>query len=277
MRVLLLGYGDIASRVARRLTAQAGVEVVGICRNPEHKSAPQGVTLQAADISNEQDLKPLLQNQHWDVAVVTLTPAEYSDEGYRQGYVVPMRHLQMALHQHPNIQRLLYISSTSVYQHQAGEWVDENTPTQPQKATAKRLLEAERLVASFAAETAILRCSGIYGPGRTYALKRSQQTDLSVTDAWTNRIHSEDVAKVIVALLHRQQALPDTLLVTDNQPSRQANVYRWLAQQQGVDCANWTEQTAQELGKRCSNQRLRELGIVLDFPSYREGYSALLR
>src|SRR5690554_5299600 len=163
-KVLLLGYGDIAQRTAPLLLT-AGWHVVGACRHPERKTAVSGVELVTADANNERDLSALLARE-FDAIVITLTPASYSREGYHQGYVVPCRHLQNLLHQAEQPPRVLYISSTGVYAQRNGEWLDETSPTEPDSDSGAMLLQAEQVIQGSPAQVSILRCSGIYGPGR---------------------------------------------------------------------------------------------------------------
>jgi len=84
-KLICLGYGDIASRVARRAAA-AGWSVTGFCRHPSRKAAVPGVELVAGDFGNEQDLREVLAQADADTCVlVTLTPASGSGSGSASG------------------------------------------------------------------------------------------------------------------------------------------------------------------------------------------------
>ena len=167
MQTLLLGYGDIADRVAQRLSGQ-NEQVTGVCRTPESKPVRQGVNLVAADLNSEQELYQLFQNK-WDNVVITLTPAKGSEDSYHQGYVVPCRHLQQVLSQQRHQPNIIYVSSTGVYAQRDGEWIDENSATEPTSDSGKALLQAESIINALPGQTSILRCSGIYGEGRDFA------------------------------------------------------------------------------------------------------------
>src|SRR5205807_4376566 len=65
---------------------------------------------------------------------------------------------------------LLFTSSTSVYAQNAGEWVTEKSLAQPKHETGKILRKAEEVV--LAAGGVIARLAGLYGPGRSFLLKR---------------------------------------------------------------------------------------------------------
>ena len=61
---------------------------------------------------------------------------------------------------------MFFTSSTGVYAQTHGEWVDEDSPTEPVRYAGKRLLEGERLLLSGPFPATIVRLAGIYGPGR---------------------------------------------------------------------------------------------------------------
>ena len=266
--VLFLGYGDIAQRTAVLLVA-AGWKVVGGCRSPQRKTALDGVELVTADAGNQQDLQQLLQRQ-FDAVVMTLTPAYGSSDPYHQGYVLPCRLLQHLLSEQP-LPRLLYISSTGVYGQREGEWVNEHSPTNPSDHSGQMLLQAEQTIASSNAQVSILRCSGIYGPGRSMLLRGIKAGTATITPAWSNRIHSDDVAGFISYLLQHPEQQQPIYLVSDNSPTPQADIIHYYAQQLGVDPSTLarTDQIGSRGSKRCDNSLLRESGYVLHYPDYR--------
>ncbi|RUO65786.1 Nucleoside-diphosphate-sugar epimerase [Pseudidiomarina planktonica] len=276
--LLCIGFGDIAARVAREQLAK-GWQVIGMCRQPEHKQAPPGVTLVAGDANNEQDLKRLLLNSQPAITaiLVTLTPARGAEDSYHQGYVVPCRHLQQVLAQSTNPPQLIYVSSTGVYGQRDGQWVTEESPTEPDTHSGAMLLQAEQVIAACNAQVSILRCSGIYGPGRTMLIDRLKEAKVTVTPAWTNRIHADDVAGFIAHLFASTKVEP-LYLVNDNEPALQADVYKWLAAELEVDYQNLasTDEVGSRGSKRCDNKQLKSSGYKLQYPTFRDGYKVLV-
>ena len=266
-KVLFLGYGDIAQRTAQLMVA-AGWQVVGACRHPDRKPAINGVEVVAADANNERELSALLAHE-FDAIVVTLTPSDYSREGYHQGYVVPCRHLQHLLHQLANPPRVLYISSTGVYGHRNGEWVDETSPTKPDSDSGEMLLQAEQVIQGSPAAVSILRCSGIYGPGRERLQQQLCEGSAVITPAWTNRIHSDDIAGFIAYLLENPAHNAPVYLVTDDEPLLQADAYQRMATRLGVSIDNLkrTDKVGPRGSKRLSNKLMRATGYVLKHPT----------
>jgi nucleoside-diphosphate-sugar epimerase len=71
----------------------------------------------------------------------------------------------------------------------------------------------------------------------------------------------------------------ERLIVSDDEPAPYSEVLRHLAAELGVaepvvDASPPSRQRGGD--KRCDNRRLRDLGISLRYPSYREGYASLL-
>lgn len=276
MQTLLLGYGDIADRVAQRLSAK-DEKATGVCRSPDKKPVRTGVDLVAADLNNEQELYRLFE-QKWDNVVVTLTPAKAVEDSYHQGYVVPCRHLQQVLSQQTHQPRIIYVSSTGVYAQRGGEWIDEDSATEPTSESGKALLQAESIIRALPGQSTILRCSGIYGQGRDFMLRQLSEGKVQLRDSWTNRIHQDDVAGFITYLITQIDNPLPLYLVNDDEPVKQYEVYQWLALQLGLELPEDIDTEVGPRGsKRCLNKRLKGSGYQLQYSSFREGYAPMIQ
>jgi hypothetical protein len=73
---------------------------------------------------------------------------------------------------------------------------------------------------------------------------------------------------------------PEALyLGTDNEPSDQTEVFRWLAKEIGVPPPRSEPGAAarrSQSNKRCRNSRLLQSGYSFYYPTFREGYAAIL-
>ncbi|MNH15960.1 hypothetical protein D3C79_755860 [compost metagenome] len=127
----------------------------------------------------------------------------------------------------------------------------------------------------------IVRLTGIYGPGREWLLSQVRQ-GYRVTEEpplFANRIHADDAAGLLAFLLKADdqgQVLEGCYIGVDDAPAALADVVAWLRQYMGV--TQWSEQerVRRTGSKRCSNARARALGWVPQYPSYQEGYAAIL-
>lgn len=269
-RALLLGYGDIASRLAP-LLQELGFAVTGVRRNPERAIAVAGVDVRAGDVQQTQTVAELL-TESWDLIVFTLTPSSYSGEGYRQGYVVPVQHLvqQLSAQVSDTYQPLiLYVGSTSVYGQRDGNWVDENSLTEPDSETGKMLLEAENVLRESALNTIIVRAAGIYGPGRERMYQALKDGTYTITPTWHNRIHADDVAGALEHLALQSfmgAELDEVYIACENPPLFGENYVLQLAHELDLDADALLAQlpTTNEIGprgnKRLSSARLRATG-----------------
>ena len=276
--LLIAGCGDIGSRLAERMLT-AGFSVYGLRRSVT--ALPAGVLPVAADLHN-----PVCP-QDWPVAeidylVYCAAANESSEAGYRAAYVEGLQHVLGWLQQHGQVpRRVLFVSSSSVYGQQNGEWVDEDSPVQPQGFSGRILLEAEQLLLRSGLPASVVRLTGIYGPGRQWLLNQVRQGYRVANEPplYGNRIHADDAAGLLQCLLQadqRGETLQDTYIGVDDCPAPLHEVVAWLREQLSV--SGWAaEASVRRAGsKRCRNTRARQLGWVPRYADYREGYMALL-
>ncbi|ABE32104.1 NAD dependent epimerase/dehydratase family protein [Paraburkholderia xenovorans LB400] len=102
--------------------------------------------------------------------------------------------------------RLVYASTTGVYGDCGGAWIDETRVTQPANARARRRASAERQLRRATARgsvaASIARIPGIYA-GNRLPLARLEKGTPALTDAddvYTNHIHADDLAAILVRL-----------------------------------------------------------------------------
>lgn len=285
-QVLILGCGDIGRRLADVLPASR-FDITGLRRSPpQNPDQPEHLRYLSCDLSEPLALDSIIADQPggFDIILITMTPGERGDEGYRQAYVHTCETLIASLKHHNQTPRLiLLVSSTSVYGQQDGSWVDESSPTQPETFNGKRLLEAETVIRQSGFNHSIIRFSGIYGPGRTRLIEQVRQGRARLSASYTNRIHADDCAGVLAHLIERALQgveLQTTYIATDNQPTPMAEVVAWLAMQLKVNRAIFAphDPASPDSGnKRCSNQALLKTGYHFRYPTYQAGYSTLLQ
>lgn len=276
-KILLIGCGDIAIRLAARLSPQH-FECHGLRRRPEH--LPSGIRPIAWDLGRAEGLDERIAG--FDIVVVTLVPASRDAAGYQQAYIENMDKIVTGLEtasQKPKL--VLFISSTSVYGQSQGEWIDETAPTEPGNFRGRSILEGEELLRQSSLEHCVVRFSGIYGPGRDRLIRQVQNGESSERDAdFSNRIHAEDCAGVLAHLIEkkfRSEPLEEIYLASDCEPVRLFEVKCWLAEQLGLSQDRWSPSTAEAGGKRICNSRLLTSGYELTFPTFKQGYLGLIQ
>jgi len=266
---LVAGCGDVGTR-AGSLLAAAGWTVTGLRRAGD---LPSPLAVHHADLTRPETLRGL---PAVDLVLYLPTPDLRTEQAYRALFVDGPAALLAALPRRPA--RLVFVSSTAVYGDLAGAWADEDTPAVPEGFNGAVLLEAERRLAAGPVPTVVARLAGIYGPGRDWLLLRRVRDRVPCrADAWTNRIHAHDAARMLVHLATLDHPAPCYLGV-DDLPATECEVLGWLAARMGLPAPPPGAAAGSGMAagnRRFRNARLRASGFRFDYPDYRTGYAPL--
>lgn len=280
MRKVVFGCGYLGRRVAK-LWRDQGDDVVVVTRSEERKSQfeTQGYEAVVADIVRRQTLQQgALQA---DVVLFAVGYDRQSGHAIEDVYVQGQQNVLEALE---NVQRFIYISSTGVYGHTQGEWVDEESVCEPLRAGGKACLAAEQQLLKHAhgKHAVILRLAGIYGPARVPRRADLESGEPVVASSgYLNLIHVDDAAQVVLAAEGIQNA-PRAFVVSDGESVLRREYYCEVARQLGLSEPTFEDppvgSNRRGMGsKRINNARMRgELKVDLAFPSYREGLAHAL-
>lgn len=280
-RIVIAGCGDVGKATALLLVAD-GHEVFGIRRRPG--AIAPGIESIAADLCDPGQLQSLPAAV--EVLIYAAAADGFNDDAYERAYVTGLRNVLSAL-DGGSLRRVIFVSSTSVYAQNDGDWVDERSATEPTGFSGRRLLQAESILAeqceAMGCQSSVVRLGGIYGPGRTRLLEQVRAGARCCEEPvqWTNRIHRDDCAGVLRHVVTLDQPAP-LYLGVDSEPAGQCAVLRWLAREMGaaepVPEAKAQDSSRRRRGgnKRCSNRRLIDSGYQFVYPGYRQGYAALL-
>ncbi len=277
MTTLIVGCGYLGRRVGMRLIRR-GERVLGTTRSGERASALTAL-----------GIEPVLIDVLDPVSVAGLPAADRMlyCVGFDRSAGVSMRTvsvegLRNVLERRS--ERVVLIGSTGVYGQTGGEWVDESSPAVPLHEAGVVALEAENLALRTAGERGqtalVLRCAGLYGPGRIIGRASLEQGQPIAGDParFLNLIHIDDAAEAAIAALDRGE--PGAVyLACDDRPVARREYYALAARLLNapeprfeVPAANPAETTRDESNKRIRTHRMRgELGVSLRFPDIRAG------
>ncbi len=182
-----------------------------------------------------------------------------------------------------------YLSTVGVYGDHQGDWVDEGSPCRPVSRRSRERLEAEQAWQGFGEETgvpvAIMRLSGIYGPGRNAFVNLAAGTARRINKPGQifNRIHVRDIAGALHHLAGANQG--GIYNVTDDLPAPPQDVVEYAASLMGVEPppeipfekADMTPMARSFYGesKRVSNKRLKDSGYAFVYPDYKAALDAM--
>ncbi|MDZ7850764.1 MAG: SDR family oxidoreductase [Halodesulfurarchaeum sp.] len=282
-RVGILGCGYVGTELARQLRDE--YEVYGVRRSSAglEAVAETGAEPIRADLTDPDDVTSLP-----DADVLVFTASSRGNPGPGAIYNTALESVitNFGPRRHPP-DRLIYTGSTGVYGDFGGDWVDEETPIEPETDRQEILREAERLTLETAPEFdidgTVVRFGGLYGPDR-YRMDRYLEGP--VTAGYLNLVHREDAAGAVAFLIEGDRLRNETLLAVDDEPLDKWQFADWLAEAIGVaqppkqtvddrlEVGTRSTATRQRIvaSKRCSNQKLREIGYEYRFPTAYDGY-----
>jgi len=271
MRVLIAGCGYVGIPLALRMLGR-GHSVFGLRRNAAE--LPPGVQAVRADLTRAATLRQLPDDI--DCLIFMPSPARRDRSAYSAVFLDGWDNLWAAFRRPPA--RSILVSSTAVYAQTDGSVVDEESPAASAAFNGEVLRRMERRAERCTEGCIVLRCSGIYGPGRERLIRQSISPGLEVQASpplFTNRIHRDDAAGVLSHLAEMRTPL-GLYLASDDCPAPRYEVLSWLASRQGAPAPAALEVAGGSGGKRVSNRRLRDSGYRLLYPDYRAGYEQLL-
>ena len=271
--LLSLGHGYSAQALARRLLPQ-GWHIIGTTRSAAGAADLRATGIEALVWPGEDISPALARATHLLTSVApvdgdpVLRALGPQIAAARPGWVG-------------------YLSTTAVYGHHSGDWVDETTPLAPTTARGTARVKAEADWAALGLPLHIFRLAGIYGPGRGPFEKVRDGTARRIHKAGQvfSRIHVDDIANVLQAALLRPN--PGIYNVCDDDPASPEDILGLAAEMLGLPPPPIVPYEQAEMtpmarsfyaeNKRVRNDRIKTvLGVTLDFPTYREGLAAIL-
>ncbi|GGA79839.1 NAD(P)-dependent oxidoreductase [Brucella endophytica] len=282
MRIFLFGAGYSAQAFARRMAGEAE-RIDGTTRSEEKFANLNEAGITPHLFDGETPSTELLDRlAHSTHVVISISPGEEGDPAVAL--------VEEALRRPDNTIRWIgYLSTVGVYGDHQGRWVDEATPCAPTSRRSRERVEAEqawmRLGEEHGIPLAILRLSGIYGPGRNAFVNLTRDTARRIVkpEQVFNRIHVDDIAGSLRFLAGTNAG--GVYNITDDEPSPPQDVVAYAAELMGVtpppevpfDEAELTPMARSFYGenKRVSNAAIRALGYRFTYPDYRTAFSAM--
>ena len=275
--ILIIGCGDIGLRVAKQLSRSHRVFALTSQQNRFQELRAVGAIPILGNLDHPESLWRLSGLAQ---TVIHLAPPQ--NGGNRD---CRTRNLLRILAQGSNaVRRLIYISTTGVYGDHRGGKVSEATPVNPQSERAQRRVDAERILRLWApahgVTLTILRVPGIYAADRLPIERLQAQTPalLPEEDAYSNHIHSDDLARLVCAALYHGK--PQRIInACDGGETKMGDYFDEVADAFGLERpARLPGGELQKIvspmlwsfmreSRRVTNQRLPELKTPLRYPS----------
>jgi nucleoside-diphosphate-sugar epimerase len=282
LRTMIFGAGFSGKAIGKTLSKSAEF-VGGTTRSQDKFTALSELSISPFEFTGEVFSDALLAELKTITHLIqSISPDKIGDP------LLPLLGDQLK-HIMPNLEWIGYLSTVGVYGNHDGAWVDEDTICRPVSARSIARLDTEdkwrKLAASCKLPLAILRLSGIYGPGRnTFEnYKKGTARRLVKKDQVFNRIFVDDIAAAT-------KLLADTLTsgifnVTDDEPAPPQDVVAYAAKLLNIDppleidfeIADLSPMARSFYGenKRVSNAKIKQLGFDFGQPNYRDALNYL--
>ena len=278
--LFIFGLGYSGLEIARLAKAQGWI-VAGTCRSAEKAAGLQASGIEAYMFDGTAPL-PAAAFSDTSHVVCTIAPGRVGDPALR--LCGPL--LKQA-------RWLGYLSTTGVYGDHGGGWVDEDTPPNPGQPRSVERLAAEHGWQAMALEASakldIFRLPGIYGPGRSTLdqVKAGTARRIDKPGQFFARAHVADIAATVVAAMTAPH--PGGIYnVADDLPVSAGEVVAFACELLGrpvppsipwdvaAPAMSDMARSFYSESRRVRNDRIkRELGVVLRYPTYREGLRAI--
>ena len=185
-----------------------------------------------------------------------------------------------------DIKWITYLSATSVYGNHDGEWVNEESKTNPTSLNGINRLKSEKswikLFNKFNAPVQIFRLSGIYSKDFNILnrLKSGEAKIIKKKNQFFSRIHVEDIAKILFLSIKNFKK-GEVFNISDDKPASMEEVTKFAIEMLGCEqpqTIQYTEIKNEMLknfyndSKKVSNKKMKDFfKIKLNYPTFVEG------
>ena len=283
-RLVICGCSDMGHRVAKQLFGgPSNVEIYALVNTQSSADLCQQHGISASIIELDKSLQ-LAEELNGADLLYLAPPSSSGLLDQRSAHFIQAMAKQGLLPK-----KVVLLSTTAVYGDCAGNWVNELTSTEPQTDRGKRRLNAEQQWSSWASDNAVglivLRVAGIYANSRIprARIKQGLPVVFAPECGFSNRIHADDLAKVIIAALDLQSSY-EVFNVSDGTPGTiteflvEATKVIGLPPLPQISLAEAEHQLSTNMlsylreSRQIDNKKmLRQLKVTLSHPDFRSG------
>jgi len=281
-KIVIFGFGDIGQRIAAQLLdcSVEAKQIIAVRRSVQLIPDERIFDLQ---VDLDQSIEDLSLLQGENLIYLVPPPLEGVIDSRSRNLLTKLTEQNILL------RKIVLISTTGVYGDCAGEWVTELHPTNPQTDRGKRRLDAERQWSHWSKNNVvpitILRVPGIYARNRLpVARLESGVPVVRAQDCgFTNRIHADDLAMVVLAALNSERS-NEIVNVSDGMPGKVGDYLQHAAATLGlpqlpeISLSEAQSQLSDGMlsylaeSRKISNAKmLKQLKVTLCYPDFKVG------
>ena len=279
VNIFCFGFGQVAKNFIKKLSIEKyNINLTTTSRNESSKKNFAGINYNSYLFNSKRFDKNLLEElKKADHVLISIPPEKKEDivvKNFSKFFEIP------------KIKWITYLSATSVYGDHKGEWVNENSKTNPTSNNGIARLKAENAWVSLEKNDKlpiqIFRLSGIYSDEKNILsrLKLKKVKLINKKDHYFSRIHVEDIANILFKSMSKFKS-GEIYNISDDKPSSSAEVTLYGAKIlniiniEKIGVAQIKDEILKNFykdSKKVSNEKVKKsFNYQLKFPSYIEG------
>jgi nucleoside-diphosphate-sugar epimerase len=279
INIFCFGFGQVAKNFIKKLIVEnIDINLTVTSREKSQKKIFENIKYDSLELSdNFFDKKILSKIEKTDHYLISIAPIK--------GLDIVIKNFQNNL-QNCKPKWITYLSATSVYGNHNGEWVNEESKTEPTSSNGVERLEAEKLWIKLAVEKKlpiqIFRLSGIYSSKKNILarLKLGNEKIIKVKNHFFSRIHLDDIANILYKSLKNFKT-QEIYNISDDKPASSEDLIIYgckllkIEKPQTVDVQSIESNMLRNFykdSKKVDNKKMKFFfNYELKYPSYIEG------
>jgi len=279
INIFCFGFGQVAKNFIKKLSIEKyDINLSTTSRRESSKETFKGINYNSYLFNSEKfDQKLIVKLQEADHVLVSIPPEDQED--------IVVKNFSKIL-EISKVKWITYLSATSVYGDHKGEWVNENSKTNPISINGVARLKAESSWVSLEKNNKlpvqIFRLSGIYSNEKNILirLKSGDVKLIKKKNQYFSRIHVDDIANILFKSLSKFKS-GEIYNLSDDKPSSSEEITLFGAKMlniENIENIEVYEIKSKKLknfyneSKKISNKKVKNyFNYNLKFPSYIEG------
>jgi nucleoside-diphosphate-sugar epimerase len=279
VNIFCFGFGQVAKNFIKKLGIENyNIRLTTTSRSKSSKKKFNGINYNSYLLNSKRfDKNIVAELEKADHVLISIPPEKKED--------IVIKNFSKFM-KNSKINWITYLSATSVYGDHKGEWVNENSKTNPTSSNGVARLKAENAWVSLEKNNKlpiqIFRLSGIYSDEKNILsrLKLKDAKLINKKDHYFSRIHVDDIANILFKSMSKFKS-GEIYNISDDKPSSSEEVTLYGAKILNINDIEKIEvdEIKNEMlknfyndSKKVSNAKVKKFfDYELKFPSYVEG------
>ena len=275
--IFCFGYGQVVKSFVKHLSkTNTKINLTYTSRMLENKKKDNSYKVFKLD-ENSYDNEIINELYNSDFVIISIPPINGED--------IVIKHFSEVFKKLKN-KCITYLSATSVYGNHDGQWVNEESSTEPSSENGINRLKAEKnwisLCENLNLPIQIFRLSGIYSSHNNILkrLKFGTAKIINKKNHFFSRIHVDDIANILIKSMSHFRS-GEIFNISDDRPASNEEITLYAAGlmnikiPERIDAQNIENKMLKDFykdSKKVSNKKMKIFfDYKLKFPSYIEG------